>query len=220
MAVLRSLFVITFCGVLSAAASDFVRIDPPGVTTGYLARLLINENPFPGERGYVSVADSKAGMLQVLHVLDARLRHIPGKYTQQGIAGARAATVIDVITAPKQCEGFSRDAKGQPTFAPRVEERLTYLKSIANKGGKPGKFAELLNYGQGIAAAYLKGGLAEADRFAGLSTVNRLPVTGRAYSWMTDMDCYNPGGNFVLIPDEQGGSPGGNRFYTLRKEPR
>lgn len=220
MAGLRSFLLIVLCGVLRSAGSDFVRIDPPGVSTGYLARLLINENPFPGERGYVSVADSKAGMLQVLHVLDARLRHIPAGYTQQGVAGTRAASVIELITAPKQCEGFSRDARGNPTFAPRVEERLNYLKSIANKGGKPGKFAELLNYGQGVAAAYLKGGLAEADRFAGLSAVNRLPVTGRAYSWMTDMDCYNPGGNFVSIPDEQGGSPGGNRFFTLRKEPR
>jgi hypothetical protein len=37
---------------------------------------------------------------------------------------------------------------------------------------------------------------------------------------MTDRDCYKPGGNFVAIPDVDGGSPGGNRFFTLRKEPR
>ena len=95
-----------------------------------------------------------------------------------------------------------------------------YLKNIANQGGKPGKFAELLNYAQGLAASYTRGGIDAADRFAGVSTVNRTPVTGRAYSWMTDRDCYKPGGNFVAIPDALGGSPGGNRFYTLRKEPK
>jgi len=130
------------------------------------------------------------------------------------------AHILDVITAKNQCEGFSRDAKGNPAFVPRVEERLNYLKKIANTGSKPRKFAELLDYGQGLAAAYLSGGMAEADRFAGISAVNRTPVTGRAYSWMTDRDCYKPGGSFVAIPDAQGGSPGGNRFFTLRKDPK
>jgi len=50
--------------------------------------------------------------------------------------------------------------------------------------------------------------------------VNRVAVTGRAYSWMTDRDIYNPGGNFVTIPDSQNGSVGGNRFFTLRKDPK
>ena len=31
---------------------------------------------------------------------------------------------------------------------------------------------------------------------------------------------YDPGGNFLRIPDEQAGSLGGNRFFTLRKNPR
>jgi hypothetical protein len=201
-------------------AAEFVSIDAPGTASGYLGRLLINENPFPGERGYVSVEDSKAGMRQVLWVLHSRMRHIPAGYTQAQIASVRSRNILDVITAKNQCEGFYRDAKGAPSFAPRVDERLTYLTSIANKGGKPGKFAELLNYGQGLASAYESGGIAAADRFAGISIVNNTAVTGRAYSWMTDRDCYNPGGNFVAIPDAQGGSPGGNRFYTLRKEPK
>jgi hypothetical protein len=201
-------------------AAEFVSVDPPHTASGYLGRLLINENPFPGERGYVSVEDSKAGMRQVLWVLHSRMHHIPVGYTQAQIASVRSQDVLDVITAKNQCEGFYRDARGRPTFAPRVEERLRYLKNIANEGGKPGKFADLLNYGQGLAAAYLKGGMQEADRFSGISIINRTPVTGHAYSWMTDRDCYKPGGNFVAIPDAQGGSPGGNRFFTLRREPK
>jgi hypothetical protein len=203
-----------------AAAADFVKLSSSSTPSGYLARLLINENPFPGERGYVSVDDSKAGMRQILWVLHGRMHCIPPGYTQVQICASRSKDILEVITAKNQCEGFSRDANGKPTMAPRVEKRLNYLKSIANKGGKPGKFADLLNYAQGLASAYVEGGIDEADRFAGISRVNSIFVTGRAYSWMTDLDCYKPGGNFVAIPDAQGGSPGGNRFFTLRKEPK
>jgi hypothetical protein len=217
---LRAAGVLAVLAAAPARAGSFARVEDPGTPQGYLARLLINENPFPGERGFISVADSKTGMLSVLHVLDARLRGIPSGYRQSGVAGVTATNIIDLIVAPNQCEGFQRDAKGRPTYAARVEERLNYLLRIANSGDKPGRFAELLNHGQGLATAYMKGGLSEADRFAGLTRVRQVPVTGRAYSWMTDMDCYNPGGNFVKIPDDLGGAPGGNRFYTLRKEPK
>jgi hypothetical protein len=211
---------VWLCVAGITAATDCATIAAPATTAGYLARLLINENPFPGERGYVSVEDSKAGMRQVLWVLHSRMHYIPPGYTQAQIASVRSQNILDVITAKNQCEGFYRDPRGNPSFAPRVEERLNYLKGIANKGGKPGKFAELLNYGQGLATAYDSGGIGAADLFAGVSVINRTPVTGRAYSWMTDRDCYKPGGNFVAIPDAQDGSPGGNRFFTLRKEPK
>jgi len=201
-------------------AADFVTLDAPDSASGYLARLLINENPFPGEHSYLSLEDSKLGMRQVLWVLDDRMHHVPTGYSQAQIASTRSQDILDVITARNQCEGFSRDLAGKPVCAPRVEQRLTYLEKIANSGGQPGKFADLLNYGQGLARAYLQGGRQAADRFAGLTEVDRIAVTGRGYSWMTDRDCYHPGGNFVAIPDAQGGSPGGNRFYTLRKDPK
>ena len=201
-------------------AETYVTLPGADTREGYLTRLLINENPFPGERGFISVADSKTGMLALLHVLEARLSFIPVGYQQIQVAGTRATDILDVIVAPNQCEGFHRDARGKPACAPRVEERLQNLVRIANSGGKPGRFADLLNHGQGLARAYLKGGLAEADRFAGLTAIQQVKVTGRAYSWMTDMDCYHPGGNFVKIPDELGGAPGGNRYFTLRKEPK
>ena len=205
---------------LATEAGDFVRMDAPDSASGYLARLLINENPFPGERGYVSVEDSKMGMRQVLWVLDDRMHHIPTGYSQVQISSTRSQDILDVITARNQCEGFSSDPAGKRVCAPRVERRLNYLMKIANSGSEPGKFADLLNYGQELARAYLQGGRQAADHFAGITVVNRIAVTGRGYSWMTDRDCYNPGGNFVAIPDAQGGSPGGNRFFTLRKDPK
>lgn len=205
------------------AATAFAELDRRGTPSGYLARLLINETAFPGERGFLSEADSKGSMLAVLWVLHARIRHVPDGYRQMQIAGVRSSNIIDVITGAggrRQCEGFYLDATGKFVTAPRVEERVDNLLSIANRGGKPGRFAGLLNYAQGLSRAYLKDGIEGADRFAGLKRVGNTEVTGRAYSWMTDVGSYHPGGNFVAIPSTQEGSLAGNRFFTLRKTPK
>jgi len=145
---------------------------------------------------------------------------VPRYYLQVHVAGVASDDVVSLITAPNQCEGFHRDRAGRAVCALRVEQRLNYLLRIANSGEKPGRFAELLNFGQELARAYVRGGLTEADRFARLQVIDSIPVTGRAYSWMTDMDVYHPGGSFVSIPDEDGGAPGGDRFFTLRKTPK
>ena len=208
------------CCAAGAAAGEFARMEPAAAAPGYLARLLINEAPFPGERGWLSEEDSKAAMLSILWVLHARMNFVPAGYTQLQIASIRSQNILEVITAKNQCEGFFKDAAGQPACAPRVEERLRYLTQIANRGDQPGRFANLLNFGQGLASAYLAGGIPGADRFAGLTLVDRVAVTGRAYSWMTGRDYYHPGGNFVSIPDAAQGLLGGNRFFTLRKEPQ
>jgi hypothetical protein len=204
----------------AGASAQFAKLEPSSTASGFLARLLINEAPFPGERGYQSEDDTKATMLSILWVLHSRMNHIPAGYTQVQIAATRSQNILDVITAKNQCEGFSKDAAGKPSFAPRVEARVVNLTNIANSGGKPGRFASLLNYGQGLANAYVKTGIQEADRFAGLTIVNQVSVTGRAYSWMTGKDYYSPGGNFVKIPDSQKGLLGGNRFFTLKKDPK
>jgi hypothetical protein len=200
----------------------FAQVDPPHTTNGYVARLLINEVPFPGERAYESETKSQAAMLQILWVLDSRIHYIPKGYRQVQVAGVKSEDIIDIITGTggrRQCEGFYRDASGKFKTEPRVEERLNNLLRIANSGGKPGRFAAMLNYAQGLARAYIKGGIEEADRYAGLTKVGKVEVTGRAYSWMTDMDSHHPGGNFVTIPATADGSLGGNRFFTLRKTP-
>jgi hypothetical protein len=214
---------LNLVAVAFAADAPFAQIDRADTTTGYLARLLINESPFPGERAYESETDTKAAMLEILWVLDSRINNIPKGYTQQQVAGVRSKNIIDVITGTggrRQCEGFYRNDAGQFVTDARVDERLNYLLKIANSGDKPGKFAGLLNYAQGLARAYFKGGMEGADRFAGLTRVGSVPVTGHAYSWMTDVDSYHPGGNFVTIPSTDDGSLGGNRFFTLRKDPK
>lgn len=202
--------------VQATASAD---LKPADTEAGYIALLLINEAPFPGERGWVSEADTKATMLAILWVLHSRIEHVPPGYKQEQIAAVRTDNIIDVITVggeKGQCDGFYRDKTGQFVAVSRVHNRIDYLMKIANEG-KPGKFARLINYAQGLADAYLAGGPEEADRFASLGEVNRIPVTGRAYSWMTDKDYYNPGGNFMKIPDAEEGSLGGNRFFTLKR---
>ena len=223
---LLGLALISNLGLLApvaVAAQTFAELDRPDTPSGYLARLLINETSFPGERAYLSETDSKGSMLAVLWVLHSRIQHVPAGYRQVQIAGVRSSNIIDVITGAggrRQCEGFYLNAAGKYVTAPRVEERIQNLLSIANRGGKPGRFAGLLNYAQGLSRSYVKEGIEGADRFAGLKRVGQTEVTGRAYSWMTDVGSYHPDGNFMSIPSAQDGSLAGNRFFTLRKVPK
>jgi hypothetical protein len=201
------------------AAADNVELADPESPAGYVALLLINEVPFPGERGWESEADSKAAMRQVLLVLDARLRHIPARYTQRQIASVQTDDMIALMTAGGvhgQIDGFYRNDAGQPATVPRVQTRIDYLMGIAGKG-KPGTFARLLNHAQQLAATYFASHPPEPDLFAPLQVVGDTPVTGRAYSWMTDVGSFAPGGRFVRIPDDDQGGLGGNRFFTLQK---
>jgi hypothetical protein len=207
--------------LLAILPGQAIAVSFPSADTaeGYVGRLLINEAPFPGERGFVSEADSKASMAQILWVLECRIHFIPAGYRQREIAVVETTNVLDVITAggaKGQVDGFFRDPQGRLATAQRVEERLQNLISIANRG-TPGRFARLLEYGAALATTYVQMRLAEPDRFASLSQFGSIAVTGHAYSWMTDRDYYNPGGSYMRIPDQYEGVLGGNRFFTLRK---
>lgn len=205
--------------VAMATTAHAVSIPSASDPAGYVARLLINEAAFPGERGFVSEADSKAAMLQVLWVLESRARHIPDGYRQREIAMTETADVVAIITGGGtrgQVEGFFRSANGTPVTAPRVEERLQRLLALASRG-TPGRFARLLEYGVTLAREHQRGVIGEPDRFEHLADLGGVSVTGRGYSWMTDRDYYHPGGSYVRIPDEKEGSLSGNRFFTLKK---
>ena len=208
--------------LLPRPAHAAVTLPAAGSVEGYVCRLLINEVPFPGERSYTSEADTMLAMEGLLRVLDARLKHIPPGYTQQQIAAVRTGDIIDIITAggeKGQFDGFYRDASGTPVMVPRITERIDNLLEISGRG-QPGKFARLLEHAAALARDYTSGTLSCRDPHEDVRVVNGVPATGRAYSWMTDEPQYNPGGNFLRIPDDQEGSLGGNRFFTLRKNPR
>lgn len=191
-----------------------VRLAPASTPEGYVARLLINEVPFPGDPLYRSEEDCRRGMEEIVWVLNNRLRHIPPGYSQQEVANTRAANLIEVITAPGQVEGFHRDGQGRFVAVPRVHRRVDYLVRIANDG-QPGRIAALLNHAAQLAAAALAGGPDSPDLFLELRRVGSTGVTGRAYAWMTANLPDHPGGHFVAVPREREGRIAGNQFYTL-----
>lgn len=204
---------------VETADPDTIALKPVTTKSGYIARMLLNEPAFPGEHGWVSEENSKAGMLAILWVCHARIHHIPPGYTQRQIAATKTQDIIDIMTAggeKGQVDGFYRDKTGAFRVVPRVIRRADGLVEAANKGPS-GRFAHLVKYAQDLADAYVTGGIQGADKFAGLKIVNSIKVTGRAYSWMSDRDYYHPGGNFVKIPDTHDGSLGDNRFFTLKE---
>jgi hypothetical protein len=217
-------WLLVVAGALGLARAARAEVSLPAAQSagGYVCRLLINEVPFPGERGYESEADTKLAMEGLLRVLDARIKHIPPGYTQQQVAAVRSGDIIDVITAggvKGQFDGFYRDGSGKPVMVPRVTKRIDNLVAMAGRG-QPGKFARLLEHAASLARGYTSGALSCRDPHKDVAAVGGVAATGRAYAWMTDEKRYNPGGNFLRIPDDQQGSLGGNRFFTLRKQPR
>ena len=197
-----------------------VELDSPATPAGYVALLLINEAPFPGERGYVSEENSKAAMLSVLWVLHCRVSDIPPGYTQRQVAAVETRNILDVITAggvKGQVDGFYRDSNGRPVTVPRVRERIDYLLEMANQG-QPGRMARLLVYARDLTRRYFQAGPADKDLFADLRRIGAKSVTGHGYAWMTDARGCDPGGTFVRVPDTDQGVLGGNRFYTLEKK--
>jgi hypothetical protein len=211
-----------WCVPPAAADEATVRpaeLNPATTRSGYLARLLINETPFPGEPSWVSEEDTQNAMLAILHVLHNRLEHIPPGYRQEDIADTRADDILDVITAggvKGQCNGFYQDRRGALRMTRRVQKRISYLMRIAGEG-RPGRFARLINFAQNLADTYFEQGIASTDPYSSLQRIGSIQVTGLAYSWMTDRDRLRPGGNFVRIPDEEMGVLGGNRFFTLKR---
>jgi hypothetical protein len=195
------------------------RLAPAQSADGYLARVLINETAFPGEPGFRSEEDSKAGMLAVLWVLHSRIHHVPEGYTQKEIAQVESRCILDVITvgSPEggQLHGFFRARNGMPSAIPRVHQRIDYLLKVANQG-PPGRVSRLINHAQELATSYFHQGPCGEDIFQSIRHIDSTRVTGRSYSWMTDKPNLSPGGRYVRIPRSLGGVLGGNRFFTLQ----
>lgn len=214
------LFALVIAGTHGAECA--VELPPAQTRHGYLARLLINEVPFPGERLYRSEADTAASMESILNVLNSRLHSIPGGYTQEQIASVTTTDVIDIITAGGvrgQVDGFYRNSSGQFVTVARVEERINRLVDISNSG-QPGTFARIINHAVELSTIYVDSHIMPPDRYAALTVIGNTPVTGRAFSWMTAAGSYHPGGNFVAIPPGSSGVLGGNRFFSLRAKPK
>jgi len=185
----------------------------------YLAALLINEVPFPGEPAFKNAADSKAAMEAILWTIHSRRAALPTGYTRRQVAATPSTNLVDILTAANQMEGFFKTDDDRHTFAPRVKERVDYLNLLGQRDDTP-TITELLGYARTAAHDYVLGNaLPFPNPFASLTNLPPDEVTGSPYGWMTDDPVFHPGGNFIRIPDNAGGSLGGNRFFTLRKTP-
>ncbi|MGC4071147.1 MAG: hypothetical protein QM760_01240 [Nibricoccus sp.] len=156
---------------------------PADTPRGYVARLLINETPFPGENFWVSEEDTCSAQAAIIWVLRNRLNNIPAGYTQWQVAAVTTdENVVGLLTAGGvrgQVDGLDADDQGRPVVTERVTERVTYLLATANSGN-PGRFARIINHAQKLADEFT--GHTPPDRFAAIKDVDGIPVTGSAYT--------------------------------------
>jgi hypothetical protein len=149
----------------------------------YLAALLINEVPFPGEPAFKSADDSKAAMRAILWTIQCRRAEIPEGYTRQQIAATSSTNLVDIITAFNQMDGFFKTRTDRHTFAPRVAERITYLRLLGQRDDTP-TISELLDFAHSNALHYAAGNpLLHPNPFVALTNLppDAIEVTGSPY---------------------------------------
>ena len=180
-------------------------IQLPPITTveGVVARLLIAECRTPADHLHYDEAQVLICMKAMKAVVHNRLHHHPELF-----GAPNAANYIDIITAPGQFHGFSKDASGNVVISPDVQHRIDDVLRLANTGA-PGKFYRFVENAINVA----NGGI--NDPFAGVTNIGGVPVTGGGYGWRA-ASASDPGGKLIPIPASIGGVIQGNKFYALK----
>jgi hypothetical protein len=187
-----------------APASANVTLPDAGTDAGLLARLLIAESLNPGYSSY-DEAEVQKGMKAMKAVVDNRLH-----YSNPGIFGAAGAkSYLDIVTAPGQYNGFTKDAGGKLAVSKGVRDVIDGVMSKANAGA-PGAYAKFVQNALDVANG------AVDDPFKGLTTIGGKAVYGGTYGWRKS-GRGDPGGTQIKIPKESGGLIAGNQFYALLK---
>jgi len=156
---------------------------------GMLARLLLAEAHSPGQSGY-DASKSKTAMQWMRLVLANRLNNSPERFNAKG-----AKTLLDIVKAPKQFEGF----QDYPKLGSAQSTRIDEIVSIANSDSdtRQEKYAQFLQNALEVVAS---------------NTLIADPCPTGLYGWKT-AGSHPPGGHFVKYGDPQSG----NQFYTLSK---
>lgn len=185
-------------------AAPFAPISLPDKDTdaGLFARLLIVENRTPAHASY-NVQEALRGMKAMKAVVHNRLL----KPSLFGAPGAR--TALDIVTAPGQFRGFSKDAQGKLALTQALQSNIDDVLRNANTGA-PGKFHEFVTNAINVGLA------APDDPFKSLTTIGGGEVKPGAFGWRTEGSA-EPGGLFVKITDALSGQIAGNRFFALKK---
>jgi len=164
----------------------------PSIDTdaGIIVRVLIAETRNPAYASYDEEA-AKRSFRAMRATVDHRLHNNPGLF---GAPGAK--TYADVICAPQQFAGFTKNASGTPTLSDDVQELIDEVLEKASTGA-PGRYAKFVQ--NALDAA--KG--AVDDPFAKVTDVGGTAVTGGVYGWRT-LGSSAPGGRLIAIPAPEG----------------
>lgn len=190
-------------GLLEAPA-PFAPLPLPDKDTdaGMFARLLIVENRTPAHPRY-DAAEALRGMKAMKAVVHNRL-------LKPSVFGAPGATKpLDIVTAPGQFRGFSKDAQGKLALTQALRDLIDDVLQKANTGA-PGKFHEFVTNAVSVGSA------APDDPFKSLTSVGGVEVKPGAFGWRTEGSA-EPGGSFVKITGTPSGLIAGNQFFAVKK---
>lgn len=202
---MNRILVLAVCFSLwhGAARADNVTLPDVNSDEGLIARLLIVESLHPNRTGY-EAAEVKKGMQAMKAVVDNRLKNHPGQF-----GAPNAKSYVDIVGAPNQFQGFSKDAHGKIVLSAPIQANLNEVVKTANMG-KPGKYTAFVQNAIDVARAPV------SDPFKDVKKVGNQETRGGTYAWK-QAGSPDPGGNFVAIPAAQGGVFAHTKFYALKK---
>jgi hypothetical protein len=192
----------SFQGSTSYALAETVNtLSLPNINTdaGLVARMLIAESLTPTAAGY-NANSVLLGMQAMLAAVNNRLHYNQGNL----FMAPNAKSLSDIILAPNQIQGFSRNSAGQIIIDPIVQARINDVINRANAG-------------QSDYVAFVRNAVAVAtgpinDPFSGLTVINGIRVLPGAFAWWATGVPGRPSGNYVAIPN---GVIAGTQFYAL-----
>ena len=171
---------------------------------GALTHLLLAESRGPGNSSYDATA-AALGMRAIRATVANRLGFHPEWFNASG-----AKTWTDIIVAPGQFQGFSKNAAGNVTLSTAVSARIIDALQHANADGAGNPYAAFVQLAVSTAQA-----ATVVDPFAGVTNVGSVATRGGAFGFVT-AGTASPGGSFVAIPADKSGVIAGNQFYTIK----
>jgi hypothetical protein len=190
-----------------------IKLDDINTVEGVLQHVFISETRNPEFGGTYSLPEAERSFQAMKATIYNRLK----KPSDFGAPGAK--TIIDIITAPKQFQGYSKDSSGKVVIGAAQLTVITNVLKFANSEIHPRKLQhkEFVEYSINISKTNIVN-----DEFQKINKVQGVVVLGGVYAWN---DGSAIGGRFQQIPnrtiDSEGKLHDGiimkNYFWTLRK---
>jgi len=191
----EQMFRDTFAALARLALPDLQTDD------GTVARMLLAETLTPASSSY-DAAQAQTSM----NAMKSAVVHRLTKPSDFGAAGA--TNHRDIICAPGQFAGFSKNTSGEVVVDAAIEANIDDIVNRANTGAP------------GVYYAHLKMAIDTADStvtdpFSAITSVGGVATLGGTWGWRK-AGTAAPGGKLVAIPTASGGVILRNQFYTLK----